>query len=295
MEYTSPGQSPGMQQIADTAQETPEKRTLRYKPGDLIIKEGDFGTALYRIVSGTVGIFKELNGQEVLLFELGPGDVLGEMVFIGGSHAPRTASAVAKDAVELEAWHYLALWQESQAMSPVIELIALDMVKKLVKISTVHDRLCIEKHAKPNKPPETESMEVRLTVKAPTCSFKLAGGEPVGKEWEGQVDYRMPDSPKPKMLHATGIDIDEEGMRFDVSLGNINHGGHETGSSIELFIHLPGDAPLLVRGEISSISRGAMMGHTALRVRFRTISAEAQKRITAFLMLPPDKAGHPGA
>ena len=295
MEHASPGPTPVMQKIADTVQESPDKRTLRYKPGDLIIKEGDFGIALYRIAGGTVSIFKELHGQEVLLFELGPGDVFGEMVFIDGGHAPRTASVVAKDAVELEAWHYLALRHEYQAMSPIISLIALDMVKKLVKISTVHDRLRIEKHPKQTSPPETDTAEVNLTVKDPSFTFKLAGDETVGKEWEGLVEYRLPDNPAPAILHATGVDIDEEGMRFDVALANMNHGGHEPGSSIELFIHLADDAPVQVRGEISSISRGAVMGRTALRVHFRNVSAEAQQRIAAFLMLPAYKAGHPGA
>ena len=283
MEYASPCASSVMPIITDTVQEAPDKRMLWYKPGDLIIKEGDFGTALYRIVSGTVSIFKELHGEELLLFELGPGDVFGEMVFIDGGHTPRTASAVAKDAVELEAWHYLALWREYQAMSPIIRLIALDMVKKLARISTVYDRLRIEKHSKQNKPQETAAAEVHLTVKEPSCTFKLAGCEPVGKEWEGLVEYRLPDNPEPNMLHATGVDIDEEGMRFDVSLATMNHGDHEPGSSIELVIHLPGVAPVKVRGEIASISRGALIGHTALRVHFRNVTTEAKQRLAAFL------------
>ncbi len=287
--------SPVMLKNGGTAPAAPEKRTLRYKPGDLIIKEGDFGAALYRIMSGTVGIFKELHGQDALLYELGPGDVFGEMVFIDGGHGPRTASAVAQEAVELEAWHYLALRHEHQAMSPLLRLIALDMVKKLVKISSVHDRLRSEKNPKKEAPPEADTEVVQLAVHEPSCMFKLAGGETVGREWEGQVEYRLPDNPSPDMLHATGVDIDEEGLRFDISLANMNHGGHEPGSSIELVIHLPGGAPVKVHGKITSISRGSLIGHTALRVHFRDISAEAKQRLTAFLMLPANKAGHPGA
>jgi hypothetical protein len=284
MEHALPGPSPVMPKIADTGHEVPAKRTLQYKPGDLIIKEGDFGTALYRIVSGTVDIFKELHGDDILLYELGPGDVFGEMVFIDGGQAPRTASAMAKDAVELEAWHYLTLRHEHQAMSPLIRLIALDMVKKLVKISSVHDRLRIEKHPKQHKHPEADTAEVRLTVHEPSSTFKLAGGESVGNVWEGLVEYRLPDNPAPALLHATGVDIDEEGIRFDVSLANMNHGGHEPGSRIEMAIHLAGDAPVHVRGEIVSISRGSLIGHTALRVRFRNVSAEAHQRIAALLI-----------
>jgi hypothetical protein len=75
----------------------------------------------------------------------------------------------------------------------------------------------------------------------------------------------------------------------------MNQGGHEPGSSIQLAIHLPGGAPVKAHGKITSISRGSLIGHTALRVHFRDISAEASQRLTAFLMLPDYKAGHPGA
>ena len=72
-------------------------------------------------------------------------------------------------------------------------------------------------------------------------------------------------------------------MRFDVALANMNHGGHEPGSSIDMTIHLPGGAPLKIWGSITSLSRGALLGHTALRVAFRNVSAEARQRIEAFL------------
>ena len=283
MKHGSPDAYPAKQKPADTAPAAPEQRILRYKPGDLIIKEGDFGTALYRIMSGAVGIFKELHGEDVLLYELGPGDVFGEMVLIDGGYAPRSASAVAKEVVELEAWHYLALQREYQAMSPIIRLMAVDMAKKLARISSIHDRLRIEKHPKQKKLWKGDTADVHLAVKEPSCTFKLAGGEPGGREWEGLVEYRLPDNPAFDLLHATGVAIDEQGMRFDVALANMNHGGHEPGSSIDMTIHLPGGAPLKIWGSITSLSRGALLGHTALRVAFRNVSAEARQRIEAFL------------
>lgn len=285
MKHASPVTSPVMQKNGGTVPGAPEKRTLQYKPGDLIIKEGDFGTALYRITSGTVGIFKELHGQDVLLYELGPGDVFGEMAFIDGGTTPRSASAVAQAAVELEAWHYLALRREHQAMSPLIRLMALDMVKKLARISTVHDRLRIDKHSAQSRPGDPARDEVSLAAHEPSCTFKLAGSETVGKQWEGRVDYRLPDTPTHDMLHATGVDIDMEGVRFDVTLANVNHGGHEPGSRIDMLLHLPGRAPVIVLGEITTISRGSMIGHTALRVNFRNLSADARQKIGAFLKL----------
>ena len=285
MEQAYPVTVPVPPKNGGAAPAVPEKRTLRYKAGDLIIKQGDFGTALYRITSGAVSIFKELHGEDVLLYELGPGDVFGEMVFIDGGTGPRTASAVAKNAVELEAWHYLALQRERQAMSPIIRLMAMDMVKKLGRISAVYDRLRIEKHSTENRPALPAREEVNLTAHEPSCTFKLAGSETVGKEWEGQVDYRLPDNPTPDVLHATGVDIDSKGMRFDVTLGNMNHGGHEPGSRVDMMLHLPGGAPVIVLGEITSISRGSLIGHTALRVQFHNLSIDARLKIEALLKL----------
>lgn len=263
----------------------PGKRTLRYKSGDLIIKQGDFGAAVYRIMSGTVRIFKELHAEDVLLYELGAGDVFGEMVFIDGGTGPRTASAVAKGAVELEAWHYRALQHEYQTMNPLMRLMALDMVKKLARISGAYDRLRLERHSMESAPAEPAQAEVTIPVHESSHTFKLAGSEPVGKQWEGQVDYRLPDRPSQEMLHATGVSIDKEGLRFDVTLANMNQGGHEPGCRIDLLLHLPGGAPVIVLGEITSISRGSIIGHTALRVQFRNLSADARQRIGAYLEL----------
>ncbi len=268
------------QRLPRLAHERPEKRTLRYQPGDHIIKEGEFSIALYRIVSGTVSILKKLHGEEVLLFELGPCDVFGEMIFIDGSHMPCTESAVAKDAVEVEAWHYLALWLEYQKMRPIIQLLAVDMLEKLEKTSSVYDHLRLD------KPPKPHDDYVNLTVHEPSCPFKFAGGEPVGTEWKGLIEYRVPDNPDPALLRATGVDIDEKWIRFDIPIANMHHGAHALGRK-DMMIQLAGGAPVKAWGEIVSISRGAMVGHTVCRVHFRNLTPEAHQRIETFLTTRP--------
>jgi hypothetical protein len=149
--------------------------------------------------------------------------------------------------------------------------------------SIAHVPLFIEKQPKHDKPPETATAEVRLTVKEPTCTLKLAGGKPAGKEWKGLVEYRLHDNPAQDIIRARGSAIDEEGVVFDVSLANTPHGGHELGK-IDMIIHLGGSAPLKIWGEIVSISGGALPGHTALRASFRNMKPEAHQRIKAFLI-----------
>ncbi len=64
-----------------------------YQDGQIIFKEGSSGDWIYTIVSGSVEISKQV-GDEIKVIEvLGPGEVFGELVFIGGFK--RTASAKA--------------------------------------------------------------------------------------------------------------------------------------------------------------------------------------------------------
>ena len=73
-----------------------EKFADTFKPGQSILKEGDRGGACYIIKSGHVRILKKLpNGRDMILAELIPGDLFGEMALIDSS--PRSAGAVASE------------------------------------------------------------------------------------------------------------------------------------------------------------------------------------------------------
>jgi hypothetical protein len=50
-----------------------------YKVGEIIVREGDVGDCMYIIQAGKVEVIKEYEGKEVLLAELGEGDIFGEM------------------------------------------------------------------------------------------------------------------------------------------------------------------------------------------------------------------------
>ncbi|MBN2693069.1 cyclic nucleotide-binding domain-containing protein [bacterium] len=78
----------------------------RYKPGALLIREGDDANAFYIISEGSVRVKKELSdGKEIQLAILGKGDFFGEMAIIG--NAKRTASVEA--ATELEVFELSTL------------------------------------------------------------------------------------------------------------------------------------------------------------------------------------------
>jgi len=71
-----------------------------YSAGDMVMVEGEPGDAAYIIVSGTCRVFKTVDGEDVDLRELGPGEVFGETAIL--SRAPRSASVQALETLVLQ-------------------------------------------------------------------------------------------------------------------------------------------------------------------------------------------------
>lgn len=63
--------------------------------GELLFKDGDPGDAAFIVDSGLIGIYKLVEGEEVELATLNPGELFGEMAIIDGSR--RMAYAVARE------------------------------------------------------------------------------------------------------------------------------------------------------------------------------------------------------
>ncbi len=68
-----------------------EKRSI--KKGEVVFKEGDAGDAAFVVEVGSVAIVKQIEGSEVRLATIGPGELFGEMAILDGS--PRMAAATA--------------------------------------------------------------------------------------------------------------------------------------------------------------------------------------------------------
>jgi CRP-like cAMP-binding protein len=79
---------------------SPFERYLETHPmGEIIFSEGDIGTEMYIIQSGTVELLKAIGGETRVLATLEKGDFFGEMSVL--EDAPRNASARAKSDVEV--------------------------------------------------------------------------------------------------------------------------------------------------------------------------------------------------
>lgn len=71
-----------------------EKYARRYKPGEILFREGDRGTDIYFIYSGSIGISRTIDGVEHKLATLKEGEVFGEMAYL--LNESRTATAIAE-------------------------------------------------------------------------------------------------------------------------------------------------------------------------------------------------------
>ena len=65
-----------------------------YQDGQVIFKEGSAGDWIYIIISGSVEISKEVQGENKVIEILQAGEVFGELGFIGGIKRTATAKAI---------------------------------------------------------------------------------------------------------------------------------------------------------------------------------------------------------
>jgi CRP/FNR family cyclic AMP-dependent transcriptional regulator len=65
-----------------------------YQTGDVLFREGEAGDVMFVIQAGRVRVSKLVDGQRILLSELGVGDFTGEMAVVAGRRRVTTAVAV---------------------------------------------------------------------------------------------------------------------------------------------------------------------------------------------------------
>ena len=126
-----------------TQQRREHRKVLKYLKGEQIIKQGDYGISIYKILSGKVQIFRKSEGVEVPLAALGPGAIIGEMAFLSKDAEVRSASAGALEDTELEVWHPRELAKKYEQTSPVIRAIIGQALDRLRRIDRFMDKLAV--------------------------------------------------------------------------------------------------------------------------------------------------------
>ncbi len=84
-----------------------QSQTKEYSPGQQLFREGEKGREMFIIKEGLVSIKKNIEGSEVELVSLGPGNVIGEMALL--DKQPRSASGYAVEKTKVKVVNELVL------------------------------------------------------------------------------------------------------------------------------------------------------------------------------------------
>ncbi len=243
---------------------------LKYKKGELIIKQGDYGISIYKIISGKVRIFSEAGDGEIPLATLGRGEIFGEMTFLNRGAEPRAASAKAAKDSELEIWHPGRLSSEYAQMPHAIQYIVTQVLERLIRMNKLVAQLTAKKQEeakKPAKPVDAGAAQRRYYRKKVDleCIYR-----PVGS------------SPK-LALHGRIKDLSMGGLALEVRPKNALNFSHEKGDKFHVNMILPNGKKFAVTTEILSLKNNPTLGTLFMGMEFSDVS-EGDGRTLGFFM-----------
>ncbi len=159
-----------------------------YQPGDAIYNEGEYGDALYILISGVVKLFRPYSGsKEATLRLLKPWDIFGHLAFAGETKQRAYAEAVTQCKVTKVPKIFMerAIRREPRAALKMMTLLELRLVQyeELVK--------CL-------LPRETE---IRLANLLPILARKFAERDP--RDGSMMIDLRLTHQDLAAMVAST--------------------------------------------------------------------------------------------
>jgi diguanylate cyclase (GGDEF)-like protein len=114
----------------------PHSQLLNFKQGHVIFNEGDETSEMYIIVQGKVQVFKSAGSQrKILLAELGPGSMIGEMSLISGR--PRSATAIVVEDIKAKVVTKAIFDKSVQGIPPWAISIAKVLIERLRRINII--------------------------------------------------------------------------------------------------------------------------------------------------------------
>lgn len=242
---------------------------LKYKKGETIIKEGDFGISIYQVIDGKVEIFTESGDEEIKLATLEPGEVIGEMIFLSGNETQRSASVRAATDALLEAWHPSRISQEYDDMPAIVKQMANQTVKRLQRMTRMISELGIMK-----------TKEKEMDDHDPWAAQRRF----YRKETDIECMYRPVNTTKNVKLWGRIKDISKSGMRLDIKKTNSFKYSHEPGDEFISSSFLPTGKRFDVQLKIVNHKEPPSKDKLSLGVIFVNPSEAAEKALGFFLM-----------
>ena len=189
---------------------------LKFRANDLVVKQGDYGISIYQVVKGRVGVFVESDEGEVQVATLGPGEIIGEMIFLSGYQTRRSATIRAVEETTVESWHPSAIKREYEQMPPAIRYLANQVTQHLRR----YNRMLTELH----------ELRKRKDVAPPKIVKKNLQPRSFRKDLDVDCMYRPVEEPESPHLWGRIKNISKGGMRMDIRRGNTFGRKHELGS-----------------------------------------------------------------
>ncbi len=244
--------------------------SLKYRRGDLIVKEGDYGISIYKVIKGHVRVVQEQGETEVVLATLGPGEIFGEMALLNKATGTRSASVRAMDEVQLQVIHPASLSKEYAGMSPILRYITNQTLNLLLQLNTMYVQLLKEKaldKAQALKEPDNTKRNYYRKRLNSFCIYK-----PIHGAGKIRLDGRL-------------TDISVGGIGMDVSVMNALNVSHEPGDEFEIQTTLPNGRDINLVGKILTVSKMSNAPkRLQLGVQFTKLNGEDAKAVKFFMM-----------
>lgn len=256
-----------------TQQGREHRKVLKYLKGEQIIKQGDYGISIYKILSGKVQVFRRSEGVDVPLATLGAGAIIGEMAFLGKDAEVRSASAGALENTELEVWHPRELAKKYEQTSPVIKAIIDQALDRLKRINRFMDKLA-----------------VTLTNETSEKSLQDSGAWKSKRKFYRKKVYipcRYAPASRPRdfpFLTGNITDVSMGGMGLQVSAKNESVISHEVGESFHIDTVLPNGKDLSLVAQVVSVKKTRSRVRLGMQFRDLPDYQEAKKTLWFFLM-----------
>jgi CRP-like cAMP-binding protein len=260
--------------MAKTPSKFSDVTVLKYKKGEQIIKQGDYGISIYIILNGYVEVFRESEGADVVLSTLGPGDIFGEMIFLNRGVEVRSASARALQDSELEVWHPDDLAKKYEEIAPVLKAMINQVLRRLLRMQKLLDKLAAK------EPGQRETKEEKKTSKESRRRYyrKNVDIECDYHPLHSGKDLRNPLKGRIKNLSMTGL-------RLEISSVNTSYTPHEVGKSFKLETVLPNGQPLTLIAKIVNVHK--QEGKFRLGMHFHDLpDYDGTRKTLWFFMLP---------
>lgn len=242
---------------------------LKYRKGDLIMKEGDYGISIYQIKKGHVRVINEQGDTEITLATLGPGEIFGEMVFLNKATETRSASVRAAENVELEVWHPSRLTKEYEAMSPIMRYITNQTLSRLLRMNRMYAKL-LKKKEESGYDTGTNTGLARRQYYRKTVTLACT--------------YRPRSALEKNKLQGRITDISVGGAALDVSTRNARSTPHSPGDHFILQTTLPSGRELTLPAKVCSVNRNKLPGQLLIGLQFTDLDGETRKALGFFMM-----------